>query len=214
MASYVLNKDLLHKWISKGVDELSFQNILQCGYCIFLSSSCLCCHPCGLPGDDLKKCRNVIHLPAIDKSDLSPSLFDSPKKSSYILLWFIHLICSFYLSRYYESCVFLLLAWLGKLVSLFADTLCLGLWTMGYDRFTTYEYLRFAFILWCFFVFLCSWVCSNVSRISIQVLLSEFSWSLPDSLLETCLTEAPLPFKQENRWAEESCYYGDSHCWF
>lgn len=82
------------------MDGLSFQKILQCGYCIFiLNPSCLHCHPCGLPSDDdLQKWRNVIHLPAIDQSNLSPSLFDSPKTTTLLHFALIYPFNLYFLS--------------------------------------------------------------------------------------------------------------------
>lgn len=197
------------------MDGLSFQKILQCGYCIFiLNPSCLHCHPCGLPSDDdLQEWRNVIHLPAIDQSNLSPSLFDSPKKPppSYILLWFIPLICTFYLSRYYESCVFLHLALLGKLVSIFADALYLGLCTIGRDW--TYYMWVFAFLYSSFdvslFFFAAEFALMQVGLAS----LNTYIWILLRSSWDLKLSSLRYTFLScwKTGWMKKVIeYYGDS----
>lgn len=116
---------------------------------------------------------------------------------------------------YYELCVSLPLALFGKLISVFADTLYLGHSTVGCDWFTTCDCLHFVFILWCFFVFLCSWVCSDARRINIFKYLSLKS---PEVLLILYLKLSSSRYTclscREMCWLKKVVeYYGDFQSW-
>lgn len=190
-----------------------FLEILQCGCCIFiLSSSCLYCHPCGLPSDDLKKCKNVIHLSAIDKPVLSPSLFYSLKNSPTSALIYPFNLSFLCLQVLWIMC-FLTSGSAWKIGQHLCWYLVFG--ALDHRSWLIYHMWEFAFCIHPL-MFLCSWVCSNAGRISI---FKHLYLNFPEVLLILYLKLSSLRYAclscRKIGWIKEVVeYYGDSHCLF
>lgn len=153
------------------MNELSFQKILQRGYCIFiLTSSWLHCHPCSILYL-VMACTNVemssICLPwrsqichllylILQKKPLLPFALIYPFNLLFLSLQILWIMCFLISGSAWKTdqCLYWYLA---------SGALYHRLWLV-YQK----DYLHFVCILWCFFVFLRNCVCSEVSKMGIS----------------------------------------------